>query len=173
MSAVHFEYEIPADEYVVAQLLYHKLQGSQSRIRRAAFWILGGVVLVVISWNLRPPESTPSDASTNLAVILLAAIGAWWIYGGSRILFPARYFRRAYRSFEFAGKSFKADVDDDGFQIAGEFCEWRVKWPAVRVKGEDELVFIFFAGGTIYIFGKKFLSGDQQQELRKFIEPKE
>ena len=67
----------------------------------------------------------------------------------------------------FVGKSFQADADENGFHITGEFFEWRVKWPAVRLKGEDERVFMFVAGGTVYIFGKKFLSSDQQQELRR------
>jgi len=86
---------------------------------------------------------------------------------GIQMLYPTRYFRRAYRSFEFVGKSFQADADENGFHITGEFFEWRVKWPAVRLKGEDERVFMFVAGGTVYIFGKKFLSSDQQQELRR------
>jgi len=105
--------------------------------------------------------------SLSSALFLLAAIGAWWIYASVRSLYPARYYRRAYRSFEYAGKSFKASLDDGGFQVEGEFCEWHVKWPGVRLKGEGERVFIFLSGGTIFIFGKKYLSEGQQRELRR------
>lgn len=167
MSTLHFEYEIPPDEYVAAQLLYYKLLGRERRRASAAFWILLGATFVVMAFNSRPPAWARFDASATLPLVLLAAVGIWWMYAGVRILFPARYFRRAYRSFEFAGKSFSANVDEGGFQIAGEFFEWRVKWPGVRLKAEDRRVFMFLAGGTIYIFGKKFLSGEQQEQLRK------
>ena len=62
---------------------------------------------------------------------------------------------------------FKADVDENGFEVKGDLCEWRVKWLGVKLKGEDERVFIFTSGGTIFTFGKKYLNSEQQQELRK------
>jgi len=62
---------------------------------------------------------------------------------------------------------FAADVDENGFEIKGEFCDWRVKWLGVTLRGEDRRVFIFVSGGTIFIFGKKFLSGEQQEDLRR------
>lgn len=62
---------------------------------------------------------------------------------------------------------FSADVNENGFEIKGEFCDWRVRWPGVILKGEDKQVFIFVSGGTIFIFGTKFLNGEQQKDLRK------
>jgi hypothetical protein len=83
------------------------------------------------------------------------------------MLFPAAYFRRSFRSFAFAGKVFAALVDLNGFQIEGECFKWSVEWPGVASKGEDKQVFIFVSGGIIFIFGKKFLTNEQQDELRK------
>ena len=154
---MHFEYEIPADEFVASQLLYHKLSGVK-RFQRAAAWILSGLFLIVVACNQKLSDGSP---------LLLALIGGWWTYAGVQGLFPSRYFRRAYRAFEFAGSMFKADVDENGFEVKGDLCEWRVKWPGVKLKGEDERVFIFTSGGTIFTFGKKYLNSEQQQELRK------
>ncbi len=167
MSTLHFEYEITPDEYVAAQLLHHKLSGLTRQKVYGPIWIIVGAVLLVMSFNSRPPAWAPYDYSAGLPLFLLSVIGAWWIYAGLRMLFPAMYFRRAYRSFEYPGKSFRADVDETGFHVAGEFQEWRVKWPGVRLKGENKKVCIFLAGGTLYIFGKRFLNQEQQQELRK------
>lgn len=170
MSSLQFQYEIPLDEYVAAQTLYYRSLDRTRHIGRAARWLIAGVGLVVIASNSSSLSWAPNDSWTSWSVVLLAAIGIWWSYAGIRMLFPARHFRRAYRSFQFAGKSFKADMDENEFRIAGEFIEWRVKWPAVQTKSENERVFIFVAGGTIFIFGKKFLSSDQQQELRKLAD---
>ncbi|HXQ26667.1 MAG TPA: YcxB family protein [Candidatus Acidoferrales bacterium] len=155
---MHFEYEIPADEFVASQLLYHRLNSGRKPADRAAAWILAGLFFIVVAWS----ERTPKPPS-----FLLGVIGAWWIYAGVRNLFPSRFFRRAYRAFEFAGKGFEADVDENGFEVKGDFCDWRVRWPGVRLKGEDDRVFIFTSGGTIFTFGKKYLNSGQQQELRR------
>jgi YcxB-like protein len=152
---------------VAAQLLDHKLHGYGRRTVYAAIWIIVGTVFVVMAFNSKPPVWTPFDYSGGLPLFLLAILGVWWIYAAFRTIFPARHFRRAYRSFEFPGKSFIADVDETGFNVAGEFQEWRVKWPGVRLRGEDKEIFIFLAGGTLYIFGKRVLSAEQQK-LRQF-----
>jgi hypothetical protein len=155
---MHFEYEITADEYVAAQLLYYKRRGGRKRVERAAGWILAGLFFIVVAWNERV---------LNWAPILLAAIGAWWIYAGVANLFPARYFRRAYREVEVAGKRFKADVNEDGFEVTGDLCSWRIRWPGVRLKCENKRVFMLYSAGTIFMFGKKYLNDEQQQELRQ------
>jgi len=155
---MHFEYEITSDEYVASQALYCKLQGGRRQVERAAFWILSGLFFIVIAWNDSRPSLTP---------ILIGAIGIWWTYAGIRMVFPSRYFRRAYRTFAFAGTKFKADIDESGFEIKSDFCEWIVRWPGVQLKGDDERVFIFVSGGTIFIFGKKYLNSEQQEELRR------
>jgi YcxB-like protein len=166
MSSLQFQYEIPVDEYVAAQLLYHKLRGAQPADRRAMWWILLGAALLVAAFTARPSAWTSTDLSA-VPLILCAAFGISWIYGGVRILFPSRYFRRAYRSSDLADKSYNAEMNENGFHVAGEFCEWSVKWPAVQVKGESKRVFILYAANTIFIFGKKFLSSEQQEELRR------
>jgi len=155
---MHFEYEITADEFVASQLLYHKLSGGRKHSERAVQRILVGIIFIAIAWNEWSLKWTP---------ILVALIGAWWIYSAVASLFPARYFRREYSKSDLAGKRFKADVGEDGFEVTGDVCSWRVRWSGVRVKGENEQVFMLYSHGTMFMFGKKFLSSEQQEELRR------
>ncbi|HEX4002064.1 MAG TPA: hypothetical protein VHX36_05410 [Candidatus Acidoferrales bacterium] len=142
MSSLQFQYEIPPEEFVAAQRLYRKVRGAQPAYRRAALWILLGAAFVAVVLNVEPSELPAKDISA-VPLIIVMAFGISWIYGGVRILFPGRYYRRAYRSSELTGKSYQAEMDENGFHVAGEFCEWSVKWPGVQIKGEDERVFIF------------------------------
>jgi hypothetical protein len=155
---MHFEYEIAADEFVASQLLYHKLSGGRKRVERAVYWILAGIIFVVVAWN---------EWSSTWAPILVALTGAFCIYLGFVSFFPATYFRRAYPRSEVVGKRFKADMNEDGFEVTGDSCSWRIRWPVVRFKGENEQVFMLYSHGTIFMFGKKYLSSEQQQHLRK------
>src|ERR1700730_11395918 len=126
---MNFEYEIPAEEYVASQLLCHRLKGGRKRIERAIYSILAGILCVAVAWN---------QWSHNWASILLALIGASWIYSGFVSFFPTTYFRRAYPRSEVVGKKFKAEVNDEGFEVTGDLCSWRVRWPGVQFKGENE-----------------------------------
>jgi hypothetical protein len=166
MSSLQFQYEIPVEEFVAAQRLYHKLRGAAPAYRRAALWILLGAAFIAVDFNVSPSALPAKDISA-VPLIIVMAFGISWVYSGIRMLFPGRYYRRAYRSSELAGKSYKADLDENRLRIVGEFCEWTVKWPGVKIKGEDERVFFFYAANSIFIFGKKFLNGEQQEELRK------
>ena len=78
-----------------------------------------------------------------------------------------RRFLRAYQRSELAGKRFQAEIDVDGFDVTGPLNSWRVRWEGVRLKGEDERVFVLSSGGTLFMFGKKYLSNEQQDELRR------
>jgi hypothetical protein len=53
-----------------------------------------------------------------------------------------------------------------GFRSA-VMCSWRVLWAEARLKGEDKCVFMFSGKGTIFIFGKKYLTDEQQKEIRR------
>lgn len=83
-----------------------------------------------------------------------------------RVFFRARYFRRAFPKSDLAGNGFKADLGEDDFEVTGDQCSWRVRWPGVRVKGENEQVFMLYSHGTIFIFGKQYLNSEQQEHLR-------
>jgi hypothetical protein len=117
-----------------------------------------GYHLVAFAW---------SEWSLNWTPALLALIGAWWIYSAVVSLFPTRYFRRAYPKSELAGKRFKADVGEDGFEVTGDQCSWRIRWSGVREKGENEQLFMLYSHGTLFVFGKEYLNSEQQEHLRR------
>ena len=155
---MHFEYEITVDEFVASQLLCHKLNGGRKRVERVIYSFLAGLLFLATAWTER---------SRDLSPFLLAITGAWLIYYGAVSLFPAKYFRSAYRKSEVVGKRFNAEITEGGFEVTGDLRSWRVRWPGVRLKGENERVFVFCSYGTVFMFGKKFLSSDEQQQLRK------
>lgn len=154
-----FKYEITADEFVSSQILYHNASGTgRKRVKNGVTWIITGSLFIALGFNQRVINWTP---------MILALVGAWWIYAGVMHLFPARYFRRAYSGTELTAKRYKASVNEDGFEVTLDLCSWNVRWPSVRFKGENSLVFMLYSEGTIFTFGKKYLSGYQQQELRR------
>lgn len=156
---MQFNYEISADEFVAAQIVLHTARDKRRLIRRALRYTLLGVVFGLIAW-FRYPDFGP---------LLLLLVAAYFIYVGITNLFPQRYFRKAYPRSELAGKSYQADLNDSGFTVNGDSCSWRVLWSEVKVKGENKRVFIFYAKGTIFIFGKKYLTDEQRNEIRSFI----
>jgi hypothetical protein len=157
-SPIHFEYEITPEVYAACQLLYYRLSGGRGRVRGAVARIFTGLLLIFIAWNER---------FADLAQILLAAIGVWWTYSGVVRLFPERYFRRAYRKTDFANKKFEADLSETGFEVTGDRYSWSVQWPGVQLRGENDKAFMLCSQGTIFMFGKKYMSTEQQALLRK------
>jgi predicted HD phosphohydrolase len=99
------------------------------------------------------------------------ATGGVWIYAGVSNLFPRhlkKHFQRAYYGAHLSGKRFNAAMNQDGFEIAETSCSWRVQWQSVQIKSEDENVFLLCSYGSMFIFGKRYLSDEQQHELRAF-----
>jgi hypothetical protein len=155
---MRFEYEITADDFAASQICFRKLTTGRSLIKRSLGWILSGLTLIVVAWT---------EQSANWMPILLASIGIWWIYSGTQMLFPRRYYRRAYPASELGGKTFEAEVDEQGLTITGKDWNCHLQWPAVVVKGENEEVIVFYGTGTIFMFGKRYLTHDQLEELRR------
>jgi hypothetical protein len=156
---MHFEYEITADEFSASQVLYYKLSTRRRPVYKSSvFWILLGLWFVVVAWN---------EHSLNWASAVLVPTGAWWIYVGIVGLFPTWYFRNHYKNAERWGEHFSVDANETGFEVVGNLCSWRIKWEGVKLKGEDKKVFMFYSANTVFSFGKKYLSEEQQQELRK------
>ena len=155
---MQFHYEITADDYVACQLLHWKLTLGRKRRERILTWFLFSFSLLGVGWIER---------ALSWAPVLVSIVGAFCIVSGFAALFPGRYLRRAYSHAHLDGKRFVADVNGDGFELAEEFCNWRVQWSAVHLKGENERAFILCSYGTIFMFGKKYLTADQQEELRK------
>jgi hypothetical protein len=155
---MQFDYEIPVEEYAAAQMLYHTASGKSRLIKRALAWVLLGLFFLAIGvfrW-------------ADLGPLLLVLTGAWFNYCGIMSLFPTRYFRRAYPQSGLAGKNYHAELDENGFSVIGDSCSWRVLWSEASLKGENERVFMFNAKATLFIFGKKYLTDEQQKEIRRF-----
>jgi hypothetical protein len=48
---MQFEYEIPVDEYISSQVLYHRLRSGRKGTERSVGWVLAGFLFIVIIWN--------------------------------------------------------------------------------------------------------------------------
>jgi hypothetical protein len=155
---MQFAYEIDAVDFAAAQKLYNKLRPRRARPNYAFICVFTGLLLIFAAWSDRLLD-WPS-------IFLFAAMGVWWIYSGMVASFSDRTFRRAYRKSDLAGKKFTAYVHEDGFEVVGKLCRWHVQWAGVRLKGENERVFMLYSGGTVFMFGKRYLNEDQQEELR-------
>jgi hypothetical protein len=156
---MQFDYEIPVEEYVSAQVLYYRAYAKGRIVRRALVWVLLGlfsVLIAVFQWVV----------AWERIVLLLA--GAWWVYGGIASLYPTRYYRRSYPESGLVGKKYHADLDNHGFSVRGDSCSWQVPWTEVQHKGEDDRVFMFSGKATIFMFGKEYLTDEQQREIRQF-----
>jgi hypothetical protein len=106
--------------------------------------------------------------AVDLPPILLLLTGAWFIYSGIVSIFPTRHYWRYYPQSGLSGKKYHAELDESGFLVVGDACTSRVLWTEVLLDGEDKHVFIFCAKGTIFIFGKKYLTDEQQKTIRRF-----
>ena|SRR5436305_12384 len=156
---MQFDYEIPADEFAAAQVLYHTARDKSRFVRRGLFWGLLGLFLVFVA---------VTRWAADWASILLLVTGWWFVGAGVSNFFPKRYFRRIYPESAFSGKVYHAELNADGFSVSGDSCSWRVLWTEVSLKGEGNLVFMFGAKGTIFIFGKKYLTDEQQKDICRF-----
>ena len=156
---MQFEYEIPVEEYAAAQVLYYKAWSKGQVVKRAFAYIVFGLFYVFIAIARWAPDWPP---------VLVLFTGILFIYAGIATLFPTRHYRRYYSQSDLAGKKYRAEIDVSGFSVNGDGCSWRVLWTEALHKGEDNRVFIFCAKGTIFIFGKKYLTDEQQQTLRQF-----
>jgi hypothetical protein len=155
---MEFDYEISADDYADAVVLYHKL----SRKRTASSgWLLAGISLLVVGLIER---------DRGLSPILLGAVGIWWIWAGLARVFPGislrRYYRKYYQQLSLKGKKYRANLDGNGFQVVGENCGWNYRWVDALQKGEDKRVFMLYCDGVFFIFAKRYLADEQQTELR-------
>src|SRR6266702_7026329 len=155
---MQFEYEIPVEEYAAAQVLYYQAWSKGKIVKRAFAYIVLGLFYLLIAIARWAPD---------WPAVLVLFTGVLFIYTGIATLFPARHYRRYYPQSDLAGKKYRAEIDESGFSVNGDGCSWRVLWTEALHKGEDTSVFIFCAKGTIFIFGKKFLTDEQQQTLRQ------
>jgi hypothetical protein len=157
---MQFDYEIPVDEYVAAQALYYEAQAKGRVIKRALGWFLLSLLVIICIVELR--------SAGNWGSIWRLLTVAWFIYATVANLFPKRQFRGSYLESGLAGKRYHGELNENGFSVSGDSCRWQVLWADVRHKGEDKRVFMFTAKGTIFIFGKRYLTDEQQQDIRHF-----
>jgi hypothetical protein len=159
---MNFEYKITPSDYAEAQSLYFKSGDSPKRIKNAVGWILIGLYFIFICCHQRP---------VGLAQILILVPGVMWIYSGIINLFlPKWYFRRQYPKSGLSGKTFKASVNENTLEVEGDTCYWRIKWEGVTVKEENLHIFILFSHPIIFMFGKQYLTNEQQEQLRRLMD---
>jgi hypothetical protein len=156
---MQFDYEISADEYAAAQTLYYRVYRKGKLFQ----WALGRVFLGLFFVLIGVPEW-----AVDWGPILLLLTGIWFIHGGIISLFPTSYYRSAYPESRLAGKKYHAELDKNGFSVTGDSCSWRVLWTEAPLKGENKCVFMFSAKGALFIFGKQYLTDEQQNDMRQF-----
>ena len=106
---MHFEYEITPEEYIAAQILYHKVNQDRTRLRWIAYSFF--TAFLCVAW---------SDNHFGWPQFFLVITGVLWIYVGFSNLFPPflyRHFNRAYKGADLAGKKFQTDMGEDGFEV--------------------------------------------------------
>jgi hypothetical protein len=161
---MQFEYEIGFEEYVAARHLSHRLSGRKRRVFRPALSFLTSFTFFLYAYSIR--------AARPMA-LLFVIIATIWLAAGLAYLLPVLSGRpalsseRAYRFSGVSGQRYRADVNEEGFRVESALRSWEVRWPAVRLKGEDDRIFLLRSGHTLFVFGKKYLDSDQQQELRR------
>ena len=155
---MHFEYEITREDYIAAQKIYWKQTYGKKLIRRSVWYFLLGLFFIIV------PVSQQQEGWVALVIV---AIGVWLIYCALMSLFPNRYLRGQYANSELAGKRYYAEVGQEGFEVKGDVCGWQVTWGGVTTKGEDEQTFMLAGANTIFIWGKRNLTLEQQQELHR------
>jgi hypothetical protein len=101
-------------------------------------------------------------------------VGFYWIYACVSALFPARHYRRYYPGTRLAGKKFRATVIDEGIEVASDLTLTTSMWADITVTAADDQAFMLYSQdtATIFMFGKKYLSAEQQNELSRLIDEK-
>jgi len=94
-------------------------------------------------------------------------IGFWRILMVLPIFFPQRWLSRLYRGLDLEGKKFVAELNDSGIKATGEFWSWHVPWASISLKGENDELFLFCPRNAMFVFSKRYLNSEQQQELRR------
>jgi len=123
---MEFEYEITADDYADASVLHARLKPARER---HSGWFLAGAILLIVALIERDRGVSP---------ILLGSIGIWWAGVGLGRTFPhlfRRYYRRYYKRLGLANQKYRATLDEEGFQVVGDYCSWRNRWTEVSAKG--------------------------------------
>jgi len=157
---MEFEYEISAEDYADALILYYRLNRRRLSTSTGSLFIFGGFLLTV---GLIEREK-------GLSPLLLVALGAFTIWLGIVSAFPRlssrKKFRRHFRELGIEGKKSHANVNEEGLNITGDDETWSRPWADISSRGEDKQLFMFYSRGTLFIFAKRYLTSEQQQELR-------
>ncbi len=157
---MEFEYEVSADDYADASILYYRLNRRRLGANTGSFFIFGGFLLMVglIEWE------------KGLSPLLLVVLGGFTIWFGVVNAFPRlssrKKLRKNFREFGIDGKKYQANVNEEGLNIAGDSATWSRSWADISLKGEAKQLFMFYSRGTLFIFAKRYLTDEQQGTLR-------
>jgi hypothetical protein len=160
---MEFEYEVSAADYYDASIFYYRLNRRRLAAGSGSLFIFGGFLIVV---GLIEKEKGLSP----LLLIALGAILIWFgVVGFFPRLSPRKRFRKCFKELGIEGKKYRAAVDTEGINIVGDDTTWSRRWSDISSKGEDDKLFLFCSKFTMFIFAKRYLTEEQQQELRSFI----
>jgi hypothetical protein len=160
---MEFEYEVSADDYVDATILYYKLNRRGLGAGNGKLFILGGLLLTV----------GLIERARGISPLILVVIAAFTIWIGIVGVFPGlssrRNYRKHYQEWGIKGRKYRADVNEGGLNITGDEATWSRPWADISSKGENKQLFVFYSRGTLFIFAKRYLTDEQQQALRNLI----
>jgi hypothetical protein len=155
-----FEYEVSADDYVDALILYYRVNRRRLGADTGMYFIIAGLLLSV----------GLAERERGMSPLLVVAFAALMLWIGIVHVFPRlssrRSYRRNFRELGIEGKKYEANVSEKGLNIAGDDTTWRRQWSDISSKGEDRQLFMLYSRGTLFIFAKQYLTDDQQRELR-------
>jgi hypothetical protein len=131
---MEFEYEVSADDYVKALIVYNGLNRKWRGAGSGTYFLFSGFLLAV----------GLVERERGLSPLLLVALGALTIWLGIVSVFPRlsshRAYRRHYRELGIEGKKYRANVNEEGLNVAGDGTTWSRQWTHLSSKGEDKTI---------------------------------
>jgi YcxB-like protein len=159
---MEFEYEVSVDDYADALILYYRL--NRGRLAGTGkYFIFAGLFLAV----------GLAEKERGMSPLLLIAFAALTIWLGIVSFFPRlsspRACRLHYRELGIEGKKYRANINSEGLSVSGDGTTWSRQWTDISSKGETKELFMLYSRGTLFIFAKRYLNGEQQQALRSLM----
>jgi hypothetical protein len=157
--SVEFEYEINADDFASGMTLYQKKVGG---FRYRLAYILIGTALILLPIVVRHNNGSEIDAPW-----FTIAFGIVFLCCGIATLFYSSRVRRTYGNSEIASQRYNAVLTENGVDVSGPNRHWQFGWTVVKIRAENETLFIFSDTSVVFIFAKRYLTSEQMAQVRQ------